>query len=146
MIMITEGITNGLMIERNVTIMEAGDAAPVVAVAGTDSHLSLYPQPGVPLHKDREIERGTAQYSDMHPQGEEGATVPPCPHLLTNDARWLTLLRMRRTGTTTPSLRVRSRQKHLLLLLGPTTRWVVIHRSVQIHHKCFPFLSFIDYA
>ena len=73
----------------------------------------------------------------MHPQGEEGATVPQCPHLLTNDARWLTLLRTRRTGTN-PSLRVRSRQKHLLLL-GPTTRWVAIHRSVQIHHKCFFF-------
>lgn len=61
MIMITEGITDGLMIERNVTIMAAGDAAPVVAVAGTDSRLSLYPQPGVPLHQDSEIGRGTAQ-------------------------------------------------------------------------------------
>ena len=59
--MITEGITDGLMIERNVTIMAAGDAAPVVAVAGTDSRLSLYPQPGVSLHQDREIGRGTAQ-------------------------------------------------------------------------------------
>ena len=61
MIMITEGITNGLMIERNVTIMTAGDAAQAVAVAGTDSPLSLYPQPGVPLRQDREIGRGTAQ-------------------------------------------------------------------------------------
>ena len=61
MIMITEGITNGLMIERNVTIMMAGDAASAVAVAGTDSPLSPYLQPGVSLHQKREIERGTAQ-------------------------------------------------------------------------------------
>ena len=61
MIMITEGMIDGLMIERNVTIIMAGDEAPAVAVAGTDSPLCPYLQLGVPLHQNREIERGAAQ-------------------------------------------------------------------------------------
>ena len=139
MTIIIEGMKVALIIERNAIIMMAGDAT--TAVAGIDSPLSSCLQPGVPVRQDREIGKGIARYSDMHQQGEGDAILLQCPHLLTNDARWLTLLRTRRIGTT-KSLRVQSRQKALLLLpplLVRTKRWVVIHRSVQNTPRVFPY-------
>ncbi len=47
----------------------------------------------------KEIGKGTALYRDMHLLVEGGGTHPQCPHLLINDARWLTLRRMKRAGT-----------------------------------------------
>lgn len=117
---------------KNVLILERHDQNPLpVAAAAEIAYLqSLQPEAKVQAPQDKETERGTAPYRDMRQLREGGPTLLLSPHLLTSDARWLTLLRTRGAGTMTLQ-RTLSRQSHPPLL-ARTTRWVAIHKCTTL--------------
>ncbi|MCJ1283698.1 hypothetical protein MMC26_003029 [Xylographa opegraphella] len=100
-----------LIIAKGEDIMMTGDAAQVVAAAENVAEdframisVTAGVLPGVEAKVpfDRGIARGIAQLRDMLLQGEGEETHPPCRLLLTNDARWLTLLATKRAEKHVP--------------------------------------------
>jgi glutaredoxin 2 len=85
MIVMIEGKKHVLIIERDDASFMADAAAPVQAVAETDSHQLHYLETKALAHRGREIGRDTARYRDTHLPREGGATVPQSPHPLTRD-------------------------------------------------------------
>ena len=101
MTLMTEGMTNALIIEKENTstnVIAASALAHAHAVAKIVYRLHPCHQPEVQRHQGSENERDIVRLSDMRLQPKDGEILPQCLHPLKNGAKLLTDLRMWRAG------------------------------------------------